>query len=466
MITPLAERLEKRARLYDPFRDKLTEITDRITKGPVETWWFTTARSTLALLRRPSQLPPESSQFVQKYASEVLQTLQEASREQVSQTPAQQAVQILHRISDQLQSNETIEGEPIPVRHIPLEQLPKMSNRFSFTTKTDADGTSRRYLTIYSINKSTWFDYPLPQTEGVLHKGGLGRTILKVLYGSSSIAEPEFPPNDMDYIILDTEDNLAEAKKLNADPDGIERVHELDIPTLFSHRDLTLNCAFVGKDELFYSDDAKQSAETGKIQIISAKRGIYGSEKFVYQGTVLYKNRGLMRYLKTVAEGKARSFDLTPLNTQVDLGVYWLILAKRFSGKPTFPVLANRLYELAKKIGQVPPDSVNIYDVLDRVHTEHSYYNFAGKPLDEVGVARWLSKKLSAQIRRKYREELSIPSDADFRRTPGDTVPFEVHLDDYQINPPAYRHFLDNWPGFLSRCQRRTEDYLHSIQKP
>jgi len=76
---------------------------------------------------------------------------------------------------------------------------------------------------------------------------------------------------------------------------------------------------------LHYSDEALKAARTGHIRIASAyfpDRAIYSTDSFVFREDqaekvmLLPKQRGQMRLIKAVAEGKARSFnhkDLYPI---------------------------------------------------------------------------------------------------------------------------------------------------------
>ncbi len=226
-----------------------------------------------------------------------------------------------------------------------------------------------------------------------------------------------------------------------------------------NNRDLDLNGCFMGSDGLTYSTQALEAARTGKINIVATKRGIYGSEVFYHEGTRLIKNRGIMRYLKTVAEGKAQSFEFLPVNEQVNLGIYWLVLAKRMSRKENAPEIMDKLFYLGRQIQQTEEGEEHIYDVLDRVHTKYPFFDFDGKPLDKTGLARWLHRKFLRQIDKKYRDKNSIPTNLTLTRSEEDTIPYTVSLDAYSSRPDKLEKIKNGWDTFLRRSRRRTSQF-------
>lgn len=417
-------------------------------------------------------LPPETVDFWRNYGEPVIDILVHEVRpagdcKQPSPvTRAKRAIQVMHEVSEVFSRDEDTETAERVTQHLGFDELCQLSERFKTDTKIDETGTERKYFYIYSPKRDRWFEYPIPNTDYVLHKGGLGRTILKVLYNEDpDLSESELPPHDYDYIAVKCSEAEEDLKGLRADPDGIEEVVSINLDVLMNNRDLDINNAFVGRDGLVFAESAYWSAVSGKIAIVATKRGIYGSEVFFHEGVRLIKNRGMMRLVKTVAEGKATSFDFMPLNEQVDLGIYWLVLAKRFAGKADFPLYMDRLFELAKQMGQVREGETTVYEVLDRVHAKYPFYSFDGRPLDEEGVARWLGRKLIKQVDKKYRDVNSVPSLLDMERSPKDTETYEVSLADYKPDHEKLETIRSGWNNYLARCRRRTVDYLDETRE-
>jgi hypothetical protein len=228
-----------------------------------------------------------------------------------------------------------------------------------------------------------------------------------------------------------------------------------------NNRDLDLNNAFISRDGLVFDQLAKKSAQTGKIEIIATKRGIYGTEIFFHEGIRLIKNRGMMRLVKTLAEEKAKSFNFIPLNEQVDFGIYWLVLSRRSVDKPNFPELLDRLFLLGQQIKQVRPDEQNIFQVLDRVHQKYPFYDYKSQ-LDDKGLVKWLNGKLFNQIDKKYRDLYHIPTTLSLVRSENDTIPYEVRLD-YSPNQQNLEFIKNEWPNYLRRCQARFQDHQESL---
>ncbi len=468
------EKLDKeqlRAEIYDPFRAIMDGIEARVLERPLEKMWFSAMweikHIEKAVERGGDDVPAEVVDFWHSYGEPVIDILVEevrpaGDRESAGAvTQAKRAMQVMHEISDVFSRDEDMETAERVTHTLGFDELCQLSDRFKIETKVDETGVERRYFYIYSPKRDKWFDYPIPNTDAVLHKGGLGRTILKILYNDApELSESELPPHDYDYIAVKSPQAEEDLRGLRADPDGIEEVSVINLAVLMNNRDLDINNAFVGKDGLVFAESAYWAAVSGKIAIVATKRGIYGSEIFFHEGVRLIKNRGMMRLLKTVAEGKATSFDFMPINEQVDLGIYWMVLAKRFAGKADFPLFMDRLFELAKQMGQVREGEADIYQVLDRVHTKYPFYNFDGRPLDEEGVARWLGRKLLKQADKKYRDVNSVPSLLDMERRTGDTEAYEVSLAGYKPSTERLDAIRAGWQNYLARCRRRTADYL------
>lgn len=295
-----------------------------------------------------------------------------------------------------------------------------------------------------------------------MHKGGTPRVILKILAGAPiESIRAELPPNDFDVIATgDPLERQREALRMGVDIEGVEIVASLDDwHRLFAGRDINLNQCFFGLDGLTYTQQALESAQSGSISLEATERGLYGSENVFYDGIKLAKNRGVQRLLKFVAEGKAESFEFFPLNEQLDLGVYWLALARKFARKKNAGALLDRLFYLGRQIGQVGPDEHSIYDVLTRVHKTYPFFDMRDLTLDQTALAKWLGGKLIKLADRRFRQEEKISLGFGLERTPGDEVPYRVSLDGYVPDPNRIAAAHEGWQAFLEACQGRTQEY-------
>ena len=161
--------------------------------------------------------------------------------------------------------------------------------------------------------------------------------------------------------------------------------------------------------------------------------------------------------MKMVVEGKARSFEYTPLNKQIDLGIYWLVLARKFAKKKNAGALLRRFYDLGKQMGQTREGEEDIYAVLDRVHEDYPFFRFDEAKMDEAGHMRWLARKLFRVAERSFRRERGFPSGLHLEREPFDEVPFTACLFQDQPVPEREREVVGDWPDFEERCRERSE---------
>lgn len=447
---------------YEPFRKKLDAVEDIVQAGH-ESWWFRTMlflkRFERFVATNPDVLTPEMKHFYESVLPMAIQHLSaEVSSELSTALGAHEAVL---RISEEIPRSDALEHEPAEVRSLSLEEIVEQYPAVSFA-EWETNGRQGRALQILD-SKGEPHLFPLPEADGIYHKGGFPRVLVKIIAGADqALIDAELPPNDFDIIAdpnLDTELIESEAAYLNVDADGIEHVAALDFSRLLLERDLDINMAFVGKDAIYFAPQAVEAAQTGKIEVMSAHRGIYGTEFFVYDGEVLLKNRGLMRLFKTVAEGKATSFEFKPLNENITFGIYWLVLFRKFAAKDDAALYLDRLFDLAKQTNQLPEGATNIIEVLDKAHEKYPFFDFDAGPLDEVGVARWLSKKLLRQIDASYRHTNQIPNELLLERNPGDADPYTVNLDDYTPDPERLAWIQSEIENFHDRCRARTRAF-------
>lgn len=395
---------------------------------------------------------PEIATFVQEYFPKI-QALLIHETTVKTEDPILASHEVIHKMGDIFTNEE--ESEDLEIRRLSLQEL---SNNYPDIHVVDT-GTNFT-ISLFSHSADGWWRYTIPKSRDgniLLHKGGLPRVVLKIIAGAPrETIEAELPLNDVDFIAKGEIVELYKmAEEAGGDKDGVEITESINYPHIFKSRDLDLNGCLLSEDGLVFSTQAFEAAKSGKISILANKRGIYGTEFFHYEGTKLIKNRGIMRLFKTIAEGKALEFDFLPLNKQVEFGIYWLVLANRFAKKPNAGILLDRLFYLGKQTGQVLETEKDIFDVLDRVHTKMPFFNFDGGKLDNLGLARWLTRKLAKQIDKAYRDRFNIPTYFPFQREEGDTKPYSVSLNNYKPNADVVDNFNSKWKKFTLQARER-----------
>lgn len=315
--------------------------------------------------------------------------------------------------------------------------------------------------------REEWHEIPLPKHKAVWHKGGPARAVLNILADAPlSMQESEFPWNDFDALVGDGRKNKKAALSIGVDADGIEYMGEsqLNFRRYCAGRDTTQNQICLGADGLHYSESAHITATTGHTMIENeyvANKAIYGFDKMILQGEVLAKPRGLMRLIKAVVEGKALSFDYIPLNSLFDIGMQCLFLAKKWSKREQFPEYLQRMYYVLQQMGQIHPGENDIFDFLERAHTQYSFFDFDSEVREPLEVVRWKSRKLVKQIDREMAWQFKIPSGMEVRRTAGDTLPARISLEGFAFDASQVT-MREQWDRFLTRARERTA--LHKSQ--
>lgn len=435
----LEQHEDRRAVVYEPFSAYLDTVLDKIKSISPERWWFVMYHELRTLQNSIDSgtftLSLEAKDFAQDLLVDVINLLKEKAqhRYEVSSTEdhLSEARKLVHQISELLSFPADTEAELRPTI-VSLEALlqgnERMNPNYSFDV-VESDGVE--HFRIFSSIQNTYFDFPLPPSHEMLHKGGFPRVVLKIWVGSpTEIIEAELPPNDFDVIASgDEEEAYSTAQKIGVTSDGVEMVHNIhNAPALFASRDITLNQCFIGIDGLEFSDAARIAAQTGHIAAIPSLRGLYGRSMFYYQNELLANGRDMYRLIKFVAEKKALSFDFTELNKQVDIGIYALVLIQKSMRKENAPELLENIFTILKQMGQVQPGEETLDDVVARLKEQYPFFDFQREPLDDEGVAKWLFFRLKKQAELYFRAKYAIPSRQELERKPGDMVPFTVSL--------------------------------------
>ena len=350
---------------------------------------------------------------------------------------------------------------------IPLEKMVENQPQRFKTEERLVNGEPCVMLQVKHPTEESWIEIPLPKKGGLWHKGGSARVVLDVVANAPpSMQKSEFPLHDYDVVVANGRNNKKTALNIGVDADGVESMgeDELNFGRYCAGRDTTQNQVCLGMEGLYYSKEAWKTATTGHTRIENeyvANKAIYGFDKITIQGESMAKPRGLMRLIKAVVEGKVLSFDHIPLNSKFDMGTNTLFLAKRWSSpskKEKLPEYLQKMFFLLKQMGQVRENETNIFDTLERAHSENPYFDFDSEVRFPIQVVRWKAKKLVKQIDREMGWKFKIPTDMKIVRKPGDNIPQKISLEGFVFdqNQPDIN---DKWQEFLDRSRQRTKEY-------
>lgn len=446
----------------------LKDIDVTIQKMPLRTMWFAVTKRLLRLQRNVDRLDPQVAAFLQDHIYTMLDVLHDQiawknrtmdaipeHQDQVRSVAGQEA---LHHIADDL--SEAHERKDIRVHRIGWDEILKDKKHFEMEMRVLESGDEVKVLKMRVAEGESWHEFIVPPNEKMMHKGGASRILLKIMAGAPiDLLISELPVNDVDAVGCGEKTEIQRlGLMMGADIEGIEMVENFEnMPQLLADRDMDMNQAFMTNEGLVFTEEAMRAARTGKIKLSGGNRGIYGTEVLFYQKQELAKNRGLYRLMKMVVEGKAREFDYKPLNNKIDLGIYWLVLARKFAKKKNAGALLRRFYQLGKEMGQIREGEQDIYDVLDRVHAKCSFFRFDEAKMDEAGHIRWLTRKLFKVVERAFRMERGIPSGLTLEREPFDTIEFTPSLFRDQPDPTEEAVLAAEWKGFEERCRIRSD---------
>jgi hypothetical protein len=184
---------------------------------------------------------------------------------------------------------------------------------------------------------------------------------------------------------------------------------------------------------------------------------------------MLAKQRGIMRLVKQVAEGKALSFAYKDINSSLDFGIYSLYLGKKWSkhlrsredksADPNrFGDHLQRMFILLETAGQTNGETT-VIELLENAHRRYPFFDIQKENEDDVDVARWLAKKLIKQLDREFNWKNKIPSGLIFERKAHDSDTRTISLGDFQPSYVQTQQILKWWPGFVQSCHQRAEEY-------
>lgn len=311
----------------------------------------------------------------------------------------------IRNFADKLQTGTT--KEKLDYETVSLDQL-QSGGRIELLNLPDG----QKFLRIQLENGGT--KEILVPKEGILYKGGVARLAAKAFFNTSLKGETA---SDIDIVVQKKNDEqitqVLEKYKV-ANLTDAEIVHELDIGRILATRDVDMNAALLSKDGLHISNRAKTALQTRIIHpLLPEEREIFGKSIFNVGGIELTKNVLLYRLVRMVVDEKADAFEIKEADTQVPLGIYWLILAKNFlyksaAGERTKSI--EKLFAIAKEMGQ-SYGATNPIDWLNKLKAEYPDFEIKDSKLSSADYLRWLFGKYLKLLRQKFKGASSIRSD-------------------------------------------------------
>lgn len=307
----------------------------------------------------------------------------------------------------------------------------------------------------------------IPLISGVWHKGGVARTILKILFNAPWLTA-EFPFKDYDILVMD----IANGERFmdivgEKDLSGIEVSESFN--RVMSSRDIYANQCFLGQDGIFYTPKAVQAVRTGIVECVMGDHGLYGNDFLLHKGKKFLNPRAAERIIKSISDGKAYGCLVKQEWLQFHMGIFGIISAIRGIGKPTYPERLERYYYIMKKFGQVAQyryilresknlPCENVFDFLEGMHILYPFVSFK-KFGQKEETARWYIEKLVKWLRRTFRDIYCLSSGKTFDWVILDEEEFwvEITLEGFQSNQQLIRELTTWLPDFLDRCSARTE---------
>ncbi|KKR73079.1 MAG: hypothetical protein UU16_C0031G0001, partial [Candidatus Woesebacteria bacterium GW2011_GWA2_40_7] len=335
---------------------------------------------------------------------------------------------------------------------------------------------SDKKLTIHS--KMGTFEYPLPERNvngEVAIKGGLARVVAKILFNLS--ADAELPLSDLDLVTfgkIDHEFELNVLKdKYGVDPKDVERINSTG-PTGYTlylgDRDQTLNEVLFTKDGLVISLNALASYLQESSQVSADPvRNIFGThviniganyllegagpvDFFYVRETRFPTPRALSRMYMSLISGKVDTLVIPRGSLKMDVGIYWLVLARKLLKIENIEKkdnLLKRMLELADQVDSpyyaAMHDKDNPLEFVEKVKSMApggSEFDMDGGDLGEKETLDWLAGRLVKQIMGKVSKFVGYDSVKSFEKKlkPEDLDAIQVLLP----RPESYPDFVED----------------------
>lgn len=294
------------------------------------------------------------------------------------------------------------------------------------------------------------------------YKGGISRLALKLLARrmypdrmNLRYLNSEIPPSDFDCVVgPDVEDVWAAANSMNVDASGIEKRKHLDLSTpesrdvavrdYLANRDIDANETLLDSNRLYYTKNALESVLTGVIHPRTRAVSLFGRDTFWRDDREYLTSRTIHRLIKMIIDEKAKEFVMPRYNFDVPLGIYWLVLARKWYGKPGFGRRLAGLYLCAKRMGQT--EAASPAEFLLEVRGKNPQFSFLNNQT-AFDVARWVLSKWYVLVHKHIRTVFGV-HDPDSRYTLDDTREERISFDDEgveSVNAAPAEQLIHAW---------------------
>lgn len=450
----------------EELRSQISKIPG-IFEGDSGRWWFKAYKFLRQQENEFNKLSPEIQSSISPYLAMALDLVRKevgdtnANNEADDLSSAHRAEAIIMKISYEMAKRFEPEIDDIRENRLSIDEILK--------AKPDMFRLRGSMFGIKLPDGENYYEVKLPDENTIWYKGGVSRLVLNILAGAKQeVIMGDLPPNDHDGIAIGDFAKAHElATQMGIDADGLEmwKGKELDFARFCLGRDSTQNQVMFGRDGIHFSDAAMDAAESGYTEIVGKyipEKAIYGVDVVYLKGAELAKPRGQMRLIKALSEGKILSFEHKPLSNNMDVSLYVMFLAKRWSKKENFTDLMQNMFEVLKRMGHVREGEKNIFQVLKRAHTTYPFFDFDSEVKDITEVVRWKSRKIVKQIDREFAWQYPNDIPIDLERAPNDTVPVKITLEGFSPKPEIGEWINDKWKKYLEHSRREFREYQNS----
>jgi hypothetical protein len=254
------------------------------------------------------------------------------------------------------------------------------------------------------------------------YKGGVARIALKKYamrlhpeHFDKELLDAELPLSDRDAVVGPNEDMWNRAQEMGVDADGVERLKNFDVRGYMDTRDLDMNEVLLTKDFLYFTPAALESVLSGVVHGRERGRSLFGADSFFKDGKLYLTNRMIHRLVKVIVEGKANSFEIPKYNTEVRLGIYWLVLIRKAMGKKNQAERIAGIFSCARQMKQTETSTPEEF-LIDLCH-QYPFFSFEGNQ-NPTDTAKWVVTKYVALIHKHLRQKFGIhPGEWDYTST-------------------------------------------------
>lgn len=447
--TPPSEQTEQE--IYDLLDSYRTKILDRIKHIDDPKKIFGAIMSEVRFFLRKKDLPLEMRDEIRRLVSETFDVLREISPELD-----------LHTATSEEIAKRVIED----TKHSADLVLPEAKESETAVFKIPTSSLSLHEKIP---------DLVLPPGQ-CGYKGGVARIALKIYarlqhpnHFNTELLEAELPLSDRDAVVGPNEDMWQRAEEMGVDADGVERLKKFDIRAYMDTRDLDMNEVLLTKDFLYFTPAALESVLTGVVHGRERGRSLFGADSFFKEGKLYLTNRMIHRLIKVIVEGKANSFEIPKYNTEVRLGIYWLVLIRKAMGKKNQAERIAGIFSCARQMNQT--QTATPEEFLKDLCNQYPFFSFE-KNQNPTDTAKWVVTKYVALIHKHLRQKFGIhPGEWDYTST--DETPMTIVPDIGGIDLSGIDELVERVnPSVIELTEKDIEfieeedESPHALEKP